>query len=278
MSTTIYQTINVTPRGKGDVASVTCVDFHNLPDSQLREIYLALTRHQVLEFPGSCLTQEQQLALTRRLCEASSVSAHNLRITEITNQGEYSDYELDWHTDSYFKETGPKIGILNAITIPSTAVNTRFCNMIKLWGDVREDLQRELRGKSICNDAVYTQYGRPRGPIKPTTEDFRKWPHVEHPIVHIDPDSRKEALHLGARKWAFIKDVDQRRSDEILEELWKMVDSGEYTFEAEWQEDMLVMWRNDLVLHFKPKGNGEPRLLDRTSVPGQALVMASLSS
>ncbi|KAI0449714.1 hypothetical protein F5B21DRAFT_493346 [Xylaria acuta] len=277
MSTTAYPKIKVASRRKGGVASVTGVDFHSLSDSQLGEIYAALTKHLVLGFPKSHLTQEQQLALTRRLCEASGVSADNLRITEITNQGEYGEYELDWHADGYFNETGPKIGILNSIIIPSTAVNTRFCNLISLWEDVREDIQRELRGKSICNDAVYTQYGRPRRQTKPTTEDFRKWPHVEHPIVHIDPDTGKEALHLGARKWSFIKDMDQRRSDEILEELWKMVDSGEYTFGAEWQEDMLVMWRNDLVLHFKPKGNGEPRLLDRTSVPGGALVMASLS-
>lgn len=269
-------TIEVYPRGKDGVASVTCVDFHNLSDSQLREIHAALTMHQVLQFPKCHLTQEQQLALTRRLCEVTDVSADNLRITEITNQGEYGSYELDWHADGYFKETGPKIGMLSAINIPSTAVNTRFCNMIDLWEDVPKDIQRELRGKSICNDAVYTQYGRPRGQTNPTTEDFRKWPHVEHPIVHIDPDTGKEALYLGARKWAFIKDMDQLRSDKILEELWKMVDSGKYTFEAEWQQDTLIMWRNDFVLHFKPKGNDEPRLLDRTSVPGGALIMPSL--
>ncbi|KAI1162117.1 hypothetical protein F5B18DRAFT_625334 [Nemania serpens] len=274
MSTSSYQTIEVIQRGNSGAASVADVDFQSLPDDQVREISAALACFQVLRFPKSHLTQEQQLALTRRLCEISGASTDNVRIVDITNQGEYGDYELDWHADSYFEETGPKIGILNAVSVSPTSVNTRYCDMIGLWQDVPEDIRVELRGKSICNDTVYTQYNRPRGQTKPTTEDFRKWPHVQHPIVHRDPDTGQEALHLGARKWAFIKDMDQDRGDEILRELWKMVDSGKYTFEVEWEEGMLVMWRNDLVLHFRPKGNGEPRLLYRTSIPGQPLIMA----
>ncbi|KAI1183195.1 hypothetical protein F5B17DRAFT_417187 [Nemania serpens] len=274
MSTPTYQTIKVVTRPKGGTASVTGVDFQSLPTTQLREIFKALANCQVLEFPDSRLNPEQQLALTRGLCEVSGTSVENVGITEITNQGEYGDYELDWHADSYFEGTGPKVGILNAVTLPSRAVNTRYCDMTNLWKDVPAGIQRELRGKFICNDTVYTQYGRPRGQSKPMTEDFRKWPHVQHPVVHRDPDTGKESLYLGARKWAFIKDMDQSRSNDILEELWKMVDSGRYTFETEWKEGMLGMWRNDLVLHYRPKGHGEPRLLHRTSVPGQALIMA----
>lgn len=146
--------------------------------------------------------------------------------------------------------------------------------MASLWKDLPEDLQAELRGKTICNDSVYTQYGRPRGAENPTG-DFRQWPHVEHPIVHVDQDTMREVLFLGARKWSFIKGMEPHRSDEVLEALWERVDGRAYVFEADWQPGMMVMWRNDLVLHFKPKGKGEPRLLHRTSVPGGVLISSA---
>lgn len=265
------RSIQITPRQKGAVARVSAVDFQNLPDDHVEEIYTALAKHPVLEFPKSGLTRDQQLDLTRRLCARAGARADDVEITEITNQGEYGDYELDWHADGYFKETGPKIGILNAVTLPSTAVNTRFCDMAGLWRDLPQDLQAELRGKTICTDSVYTQYGRPRGPDQPTG-DFRQWPHIEHPIVHVDQETKREALFLGARKWSFVKEMEQPRDVDILKTLWERVDSGDYVFEADWQPGMMVMWRNDLVLHFKPKGNSEPRLLHRTSVLGSALV------
>ncbi|KAF2158141.1 Clavaminate synthase-like protein [Myriangium duriaei CBS 260.36] len=274
MPTKAHETINVTPHSAGRVASVTGVDFQTLSDDQLGEIPKLLAKYLVLEFPNSYITQEQQLTITRRLGEVSGESADHLRITAITNKGEYGDYELDWHTDGYFNKIGPKYGILNAITISPTAVKTSFCDMLGLWNDVGEDIKAELRGKVICNDTVFTQYGRPRGQNQPIGEHFRTWPHVEHPVVHRDPSTGKEALHLGARKWSFVKDVEQARSDEILEKLWKMVDSGKYTFGLDWQEGTMVIWRNDILLHFRPKGDGLTRLLDRSWVPGKALIAA----
>ncbi len=271
MLTPPAQSIQITPSGKGGVTCVRGVDFENLPEIQVKAMHTALAEHLVLAFPNSHLTEEQQLALTRKLCALAGVSDADVKITDITNQSDYGDYELDWHADGYFEKTGPKIGVLRAVMLPSVPVNTRFCNMVNLCKDLPDDLKAELRGKTICNDNVQTQYGKPRGAYKPTG-DFRQWPHAEHPVIHVDPETEREVLFLGARKWAFVKEMDQPRDVEILKVPWEMVDSGKYVLEAEWQPGTLVMWRNDLVLHFKPKGNNEPRLLHRTSVPGGALV------
>ncbi|KAJ1332963.1 taurine dioxygenase [Microdochium nivale] len=108
MSLVPIQSIQITPRQTGVVARVSAGDFQNLPDDHAREIYAAMAKHPVLEFPRSGLTRDQQLNLTRRLCALADAPADNVEIVEIISQGEYGDYELDWHADGYFMEKGPK--------------------------------------------------------------------------------------------------------------------------------------------------------------------------
>ncbi|KAJ2993261.1 hypothetical protein NUW58_g1897 [Xylaria curta] len=275
-----YQTITVIPSGKACGATVYGLNFTTLSDLHIEEISKALSEDLVARFPECELTEAQLLDLAYRISGRKEISRLSIKKTDITNQGSYGDYELDWHVDGYFEKIGPKIGLLMAVILPPNPVSTFFCNMKRLLIDVPQRIKEELIGKWIHNDCVYYPYGNhPFGPLRegqtvPDTDDWYQWPGVRHPVIHVDKLTSETALFLGARKRAYIEGIERVRSEEILGILWGMVDSGNYTFEAKWAPRTLVMWRNDFTMHYRPRGDGKERVLYRASIPGEELIMA----
>ncbi|TGJ86554.1 hypothetical protein E0Z10_g2254 [Xylaria hypoxylon] len=280
MAAKTYQTITVIRSGKACGATLNGLDITTLSNLQINEITEALDKDLVGCFPECDLNGDQLLDIAFRMSRGKDISRPAMKKTDITNQSGKGDYELDWHVDGYFEKVGPKIGLLIAVVLVPNPVSTFFCNMQRLLKDVPENIKEELKGKWIHNDCVYYPYGiHPVGPLRqgqtaPETDNWHDWPGVRHPAIHVDKTTGKKAIFLGARKWAYIEGIDRTRSREILDILWSMVDSGNYTFEVKWAPRTLVMWRNDFTMHYRPRGDGKERLLYRASVPGEELIMA----
>ena len=248
-------------------AEVLGVDLRNpLPAADFAEIEAVFNRYAVLVFPRQLLTDEQQMAFSRRfgpLETNPSYAGNKLRlrpeIADISN----IDYEgniqpLDapkrlfslgnhlWHTDSSFKHVPARCSLLSAREVPPSGGETEFADLRAAYDALPAERKRQLDGL-VLEHSIYRSRSL-IGFAEFDKEIYKKLPPVRQMLVRRHPGSGRMSLYLAAHASHVIGwPVEEGRR--LIEELIAFATQPQFVYSHRWTVGDLVMWDDRCTMH-----------------------------
>src|SRR5215470_965119 len=163
--------MEILPLGPGfaaELRGVTLVDIA-ADDAAYRTARAALDEHSVLVFRGQDVTDEAQLAFSRRFgplevtkIGSLGVGSNLVILSTIDENGKVvpADHRYAlrnranqlWHTDSTFKSVPALASVLSARIIPAQGGETEYVSTRLAWERLKVPLRRRLEGSFAWHD------------------------------------------------------------------------------------------------------------------------------
>lgn len=245
--------------------------------------------HIVLVFPGQDITQEQQLIFAGHFGETGSRarkvedrpegSELHDGIMLVTNDkdgdgnyvGSLPDGEMFFHHDMCYVAEPHKATMLYGIAIPPSGGDTKFANMYRAYDLIPDHLKKQLRGHT----ALQTYNYHPTE-IPDVDGDLTDIHHLSQPIFITNPDSGKTALYVNRLMTARIDGLGKAESDDILEQLFAIIEAPENVLQHKWTPGDIVMWDNRCSCHARTDfAPGHRRYMRRCTVVGGPMEAAA---
>lgn len=275
---------DITPLSAALGASVSGIDFTGpVDDDTARRIRAALLEHHLLCLRSVPLTPaaflavgklfgEPQVQLLRkhRVDEAPGVSVFDS--TWKAPEDKPADLRLDrrsgWHTDdSYFAEPA-WITLLQALEIPSSGGETRFCNAQAAWEDLPAATRARIDGLSAVH--AYDTFRAPARAVARSAAEAADTPDVVHPLVRTHEETGAKAIYFNSNRTDRIEGLPRDESDALLDELHEHMTQPRYRYDHRWTVGDILMWDNRSVIHSVNVDFpvGEPRVHQRILLKG----------
>ena len=280
-------TAEITPSDATLGAVVSNVRLNALDDAAFAAIEAAWNTHAVLIFPGQHLSDEEQIAFSRRFGPLErSLSANHIHhdptvihLTNIREDGGLlpADHGVNlllkgnnyWHTDSSYKRIPAKASLLAAKVVPNDGGETAFADMRAAYDALDPAMQDWLADRIAVHSYGYSQ-GKVGGTKAITPDEWEALPPVEQPVIRTHPATGRRNLYIG-RHASHIVGEDHDESRKLLEQLCIEACRPPRIHVHKWQVGDLVIWDNRCVLH---RGLGhpldQPRHMVRTTVAGDS--------
>ena len=277
----------ITPSEATLGAVVGNVRLNALDDEAFAVIQAAWHAHGVLIFPGQHLSEEEQVAFSRRFgpLERSLTKTHTqhdpaiIHLSNVKKDGSLWEAKSDtgrllqgnnrWHTDSSYKRIPAKASLLAAKIVPKTGGETAFADMRAAYDALEPAMQAWLADKIAVHSYAYSQ-GKVGGTSAITQDEWDALPPVEQPVIRTHPATGRRNLYIG-RHASHIVGEDPDESRQLLERLCADACQAPRIHIHKWAVGDLVMWDNRCVLH---RGLGhppdQPRHMVRTTVAGDS--------
>ena len=272
-------------------ARVTGVDLTRpMDDATFAEIRQAFAEYSVLVFPDQSLTDDRQIAFSRRFgpLEPTKVGSRGAGtpLVILSNLDEDGKLVPDahrfnlvhkanalWHSDSSFKVVPALGSMLSARTVPPTGGETEFAGMIAAW----EDLPAATRARIDGRIALHS-FATSRDRIDPslmTQVERDALPPVKQVMVRDIPETGKRALYVGSHAGAILGMPDEEAKT-LIDELIAFATRPEIVYCHRWTEGDCVLWDNRAVIHRgRPFDRSRhPRVMVRTTIEGDGPTVA----
>ncbi|HEU4440286.1 MAG TPA: TauD/TfdA family dioxygenase [Methylomirabilota bacterium] len=263
------------------------VDVTRADDVTFREIVAAFEEHSLLLFRGQSLTDEQQIAFSRRfgplettirsiasqastpihIANLSNVDAEDRLIPAGDKRNVFNAGNQMWHTDSSFKQVPAHASLLSAREVPPTGGETQFASMRVGYEGLPADLQRFLEGKVAIHSFVYSRGLVDDGLTPP--DHAAQVPPVRQALVRANPVNGRKGFYVGSHACEIVG-MPTAEARALLRELREAATRPELVYTHRWQVGDLLMWDNRCMLH-----RGRPwdesryrRVMHRTTVAG----------
>ena len=265
-------------------ADIWDVRLDALDDKTFQDIYQAWLDHNgVLRFPCQNLDDDKFLDFARRFgdLDMAPINANGgnwkpeyPELAVISNVvqdgkpiGSLGSYESKWHTDMSYNELPPKASILYAIELPLEGGNTGFASTAAAYDALSDDRKERIAGLTCKHDSSHNSVGQVRKGFQEVYEDREDIPGAVHPLVAEHPETGRQVIYLGRRARAYIQELDQAESDELLDELFAHITQPRFTWTQKWRLGDVVIWDNRCTLHRRDALDpNERRLLHRAQV------------
>ncbi len=269
--------------GPGFAAEVRGVGLADVArsDEAYHAVRAAFEEHSVLLFRGQPITDELQLAYSKRFGP--------LEIAKAASRGEGTPFsvltnvEPDgtlvppdhkealraranqlWHTDSCFKDPPALASVLSVRVLPGSGGETEFASKRLGWERLPATLKARLKNAFAWHD-----YAHSRGKISPQMISERErttLPPVRWRMRWRNPANGRDSLYIASHTYA-IDGVPQDEAQALLAELIDHTTAHGHTYLHGWQPGDVIMWDNRCVLHRgRPWPDGEPRHIVRTTI------------
>lgn len=201
-----------------------------LEDAAFARILEAFEEHSVLVFHDQRLTDEQQLAFSRRfgplettIRSVARTDRYHPNVVDLTNldrdDGDrlmgwderkmaYQAGNQLWHTDSSFKPVPALASLLSAREVPPAGGETEFASLRHAWATLPEATRRRLSGR-VAGESIAPGLFDP--------EHERELPPVRHALVRENPVNGRPALCLGSHAW-YAEGMEHAESRRLLDE------------------------------------------------------------
>lgn len=215
-----------------------------------------------------------QLLRDMRIDDAPEVSLFNSSYKSAEDKP--ADLRLDrrsgWHTDDSYFAAPAKITLLQALEIPESGGETRFCNARAAY----EDLSEEMKARLDNLHAVHS-YDTMRAPARAaqrTAQEAAETPDVIHPLVRTHDETGKRAIYFNSNRTDRIVGLPHEESDALLDRVHAHMTQTCYQYHHAWRVGDVLMWDNRSVIHsvnmdFPP---GQRRIHQRILLKGTAPV------
>ena len=269
------------------VAEITGVSLRDLDDGTFAQLRAAFEAHSVLVFHDQHLSDEEQIAFTRRfgpLEETTRSIAQNARVAP--QIADLSNVDADghtmsaddrrmlyhkgnqlWHSDSSFKPVPAMASLLSAREVPPEGGETEYASLRAAWEALPLELQQRLQGMVAVHSFAYS-----RGLVAPgllLPEQEAALPPVKQALVRVNPVTGRKAIYLGSHA-SYILGLPVDESRRLLRELLEHATQPRFVFQHRWRVGDCVMWDNRAVLHRgRPWDTRHRRVMHRTTVAGE---------
>jgi alpha-ketoglutarate-dependent 2,4-dichlorophenoxyacetate dioxygenase len=285
--------IEVSPLHPTLGAEVRRVDLTRpVPPAVFAEIEAAFDRHGILVFPEQPLTDEQQLAFSRRfgplevnpnyagakmrlradVADISNLDPEGRVLARDDRRNLFNLGNQLWHTDSSFKRIPAKCSLLSARELPSPGPmgggETEFADLRAAWDALPDARQRELDGL-VVEHSIFRSRGQ-IGFADFNDEILKQLPPVPQALVRHHPASGRTSLYLASHASHIIGwPVEKGRA--LIEELIAFATQPQFIHQHRWRVGDLVMWDNRCTMHRgRPYDETQRRVLHRTTVSDYA--------
>jgi alpha-ketoglutarate-dependent 2,4-dichlorophenoxyacetate dioxygenase len=250
-------------------------------DDAYAAVRAAFEEHSVLIFRGQPITDELQIAYSKRFGP--------LEIAKAASRGEGTPFSILtniepdgslvppdhkealraranqlWHTDSCFKDPPALASVLSARVISPVGGETEFASLRRAWERLPEAMRARLAGAYAWHD-----YAHSRGKIAPHLASEREraaLPAVRWRIRWHNPANGRDSLYLASHTYA-IDGVPDEQAQALITELIDHATAPEHTYLHQWQPGDVIMWDNRCVLHRGlPWPANKPRHMARTTI------------
>ncbi|HET9923193.1 MAG TPA: TauD/TfdA family dioxygenase [Methylomirabilota bacterium] len=269
-------------------AEVVGIDVNSVDDATFKAIVDAFNEYSVLLFRGQSLTDEEQIAFSRRfgpleitirtiasqdrtpelISNLSNVDADDRLIPAGDKRNIFNAGNQMWHSDSSFKKVPAMASLLSAREIPAEGGETQFASMRIGYARLPEDMQRFLEGKVAVHSFVYSRGLVDDGLTPP--DHAAQVPPVRQALVRINPANGRKAFYVGSHACEIVG-MPTPEARALLRELREAATRPELVYTHRWRVGDLVMWDNRCTLH-----RGRPwdeskyrRVMHRTTVAGE---------
>jgi alpha-ketoglutarate-dependent 2,4-dichlorophenoxyacetate dioxygenase len=279
--------MDIIPLHKGFAAELRGVMLADVAadDAAYKEVRAAFEEHSVLLFRDQDVTDETQLAYSRRFgpLEVTKVGSEgtgtNLVILKtLDDNGNVvpEDHRLAlrnkanqlWHTDSPFKRLPALASVLSSRIIPGRGGETEFVSTRLAFE--RLDPARRTR---LENSFAWHDYAYSRGKIAPglaSAEERAALPPQCWRLVWKNPVNGRGALYIASHAYA-IEGMDDAVGKELLRKLMDAATAPSVSCVHTWRKGDVIMWDNRATMHRgRPWPANEPRYMVRTTISASA--------
>ncbi len=255
--------MDVVPLGPGFAAELRGVTLADVAsdDAAYAATRAAFEEHSVLVFRGQEVTDELQLAFSRRFgppevtkVGSQGTGTHFVILTTIGPDGKVvpPDHRVAlrnkanqlWHTDSSFKRVPALTSILSARIIPARGGETEFVSTRLAF----ERLDPAVRQK-LENSFAWHDYAHSRSQIT------------------ADLASPEERAALPPQCWRMVEGMEPAAGKKLIDELMAAATAPGTSYLHQWRSGDVVMWDNRATMHRgRPWPAHEARLMIRTTI------------
>ncbi len=279
--------MDIVPLGPGFAAELRGITLAAVAadDALYRETRALLDEHSVLVFRDQAVTDEVQLAFSRRFgpLEVTKVGSDgagtNLVIlTTIGADGKVAAPDSRralrnkanhlWHTDSTFKRVPALASVLSARIMPAQGGETEYVSTRLAFERLDADLRKRLN-----NSFGWHDYAHSRGQIAPdlaSPEERAALPPACWRMVWTNPANGRQALYLASHAYA-IEGMEKDEGLKLLGQLTAHATAPGTSYVHQWRAGDVVMWDNRATMHRgRPWPAHEARLMVRTTISATA--------
>src|ERR1700728_3376461 len=279
--------MEIVPQGPGFAAELRGISIAEVAadDAAYKEVRAAFEEHSVIMLRGQDVTDESQLAFSRRfgpleVTKVGSLGAGtNLAIlSTIDQEGNVvpADHRLAlgnkanqlWHTDSTFKSVPALASVLSARIIPARGGETEYVSTRLAW----DRLDPSLR-KRLDNAFAWHDYAHSRGKIAPdlaNAEERAALPPQCWRLVWKNPVNGRNALYIASHAYA-IEGMERTAAQTLLDALIEAATAPGLSYVHAWRGGDVVMWDNRATMHRgRPWPAHEARFMVRTTISAAA--------
>jgi alpha-ketoglutarate-dependent 2,4-dichlorophenoxyacetate dioxygenase len=274
------------------VAEVEGVDCRKPPTPQaVAAIETGMDQYAVLIFRDQNITDEEQIAFTRRFGELESYrTPGHIRKRKDQRLGpgiaDFSNLDKDgsivsdqdrvwffklgdrlWHSDSSFRPVPAKYSLLSGRVLPSWGANTEFADMRAAYDALDDRTKAEVEDLICEHSLIYSREAI--GFTDMTAEEIAAFQPVRQRLVRIHPATSRKSLFLSSHAGAIVGwTTPEARM--FLRDLTEYATQREFVYSHTWRAWDLVMWDNRATMHRARRfDRKEVRDMRRTTLAGE---------
>ena len=249
-------------------ARVTGVDLTTeFSADTLDAIREAIDTFSLLCFPEQPMTDQAQLAFTRRLGEPEAEHVTLGKTGKVAWFGTVGNVADDgsvqgsghartryqtgnemWHSDSSFRHVPSFVTITHAYEVPGEGGETSFVSMRHAYEGLPADMQTLIDPLHAIHDYVFS-----RSQVAPVDPNHAaSLPPVEHRLVRTNPGNGLKNYYVGSHARSIVgwPGIESRQ---LLDDLLERATAPEDTHTHRWRVGDTLIWDNRCLLH---RGNG----------------------
>ncbi|MGO9284341.1 MAG: TauD/TfdA dioxygenase family protein, partial [Mycobacterium sp.] len=249
-------TSTITPIVGLEISGVTPDDLAG-PEAA-RQTLRALERHGVLVYREVNISDEDLLALSRRLGTLVVQPTGEHQYPEIqtitmdptkTNaiMASYRQGNFHWHLDGAMDEIPQKATLLTAKAVDPAGGDTEFANTYAAYAALSESERAEIADLRVVHSFAHAQSLANPEPADKERAAWDRIPTRVHPLVWKRRDGRTSLL-VGATA-SEVVGWPAQRGREVLDRLLNWCTQPQFTLRQKWRTGDLVIWDNTGMLH-----------------------------
>ncbi len=152
-----------------------------------------------------------------------------------------------WHTDDSYFEIPAKATMLQALALPESGGETRFCNTRKAYDSLPEYWKQRLDGLKAVHG--YDTMRAPARAAERSQQEEDETPDVAHPLVRTHEDTGRKAIYFKSNRTDAVVGMARADSDEVLDAIHEHITQGEYRYDHRWRTGDILLWDNRCLIH-----------------------------
>jgi len=269
--------------------SIEGIDLSSLDEVSFQKIKKLWLEYLVIVFPNQNISDEDHIKFGKRfgdlevhpsLSHRSSKNPEIYRVSNVDENGDiipnketswqYLKQSWLWHTDSSFRKIPSNGSILHGISTTNEGGNTLFANMYKAYEDLDQSLKDKIKNLKVIHDHDHIISLSKELSERKNKGHYDKLDPVIHPLVRRHPSTKKPSLFLSPHTMVNIKDYDNKKGRDLLDQLIDHATQPHYVYKHSWNNHDIVMWDNRCTMHsVEPFDNNNiKRIMHRVTLVG----------